>query len=187
MTAIERVLVQRASPLDIERVRTDFPILGLEVNGRPLVFLDNAASSQMPQPVIDRIVQYQTSEHANIHRAVHYLSEKATAEYEAARRRIQRFINAREEREVIFTSGTTDGINLVAHGYGRKFIGEGDEIILTTLEHHSNIVPWQMVAQEKGAKLRVVPIDDRGELLLDDYRRLFNARTRLAAVKHVSN
>src|SRR5687767_4359827 len=123
MTAIHGALLQRAGTFDIERVRADFPILDLEVSGKPLVFLDNAASSQMPRPVIDRIVQYQTSEHANIHRAVHYLSEKATAEYEAARRKARQFINAGEEREVIFTSGTTDGINLVAHGYGRKFFG----------------------------------------------------------------
>jgi cysteine desulfurase/selenocysteine lyase len=180
-------VLQSRSPFDVQRVRRDFPILDLEVNGHPLVFLDNAASSQMPQPVIDRIVQYQTSEHANIHRAVHYLSEKATAEYEAARQKARAFLNAREEREVIFTSGTTDGINLVAHGYGRKFISQGDEIILTTLEHHSNIVPWQMVAQEKGATLRVVPIDDRGELLIDEYRKLFSERTKLVCVTHVSN
>jgi cysteine desulfurase / selenocysteine lyase len=172
---------------DVEAVRRDFPILRLQVNGKPLVYLDNAASSQMPQPVIDRWVQYQTQEHANIHRAVHYLSEKATAEYELARRKLQAFINAREDREVVFTSGTTESINLVAHGYGRKFIAEGDEIILTTLEHHSNIVPWQMVAQEKGAKLRVVPIDDRGELAIDEYRKLFSDRTRLVGVTHVSN
>jgi cysteine desulfurase/selenocysteine lyase len=173
--------------LDVARLRRDFPILDLEVNGKPLVFLDNAASSQMPKPVMDRWVRYQSSEHANIHRAVHYLSEKATAEYEAARRKAQAFLNAREDREIIFTSGTTDAINLVMHGYGRKFIDAGDEIILTTLEHHSNIVPWQMLAEEKGAKLRVVPIDDRGELLLDEYRRLFSARTRLVGVTHVSN
>src|SRR5687767_6153140 len=179
MTAIQTAALSRSGALDVQRVRADFPILDLEVNGKPLVFLDNAASSQMPRPVIDRIVQYQTREHANIHRAVHYLSEKATAEYEAARRIAQRFINAPEERSVIFTSGTTDGINLVAHGYGRKFIGEGDEIILTTLEHHSNIVPWQMLAEEKGARIRVVPIDDRGELDLDAYRAAFTARTRL--------
>jgi cysteine desulfurase/selenocysteine lyase len=178
---------QRAPGLDVERVRADFPILKLKVNGKPLVFLDNAASSQMPQPVMDRWIRYQTSQHANINRAVHYLSETATAEYEAARRKLQAFINAKEEREVIFTSGTTDGINLVAHGYGRKFIGAGDEIILTTLEHHSNIVPWQMVAEEKGATIRVAPVNDRGELLLDEYRKLFNAHTRFVAVTHVSN
>ena len=180
-------LEQHAAAFDVERVRADFPILKLKVNSKPLVFLDNAASSQMPQPVIDRWVRYQQSQHANIHRAVHYLSETATAEYEAARRKVQAFINAGEEREVIFTSGATEGINLVMHGYGRKFIGAGDEIILTTLEHHSNIVPWQMLAEEKGARLRVVPINDRGELLLDEYRKLFNAHTRFVAVTHVSN
>ena len=187
MTAIDTSVLARPGAFDVERIRKDFPILTLEVNGRPLVFLDNAASSQMPQPVIDRLVRYQTSEHANIHRAVHYLSEKATSEYEAARRKVQAFINAREDREVIFTSGTTDAINLVAHGYGRKWIGEGDEIILTTLEHHSNIVPWQMLAEEKGAKIRVAPIGDRGELLVDEFRKLFSSRTRLVGLSHVSN
>ena len=188
MTAIHTAVIKQSpAALDVERIRRDFPILKLKVNGKPLVFLDNAASSQMPQPVIDRWVRYQTSQHANIHRAVHYLSETATAEYEAARRKAQAFINAREEREVIFTSGTTDGINLVMHGYGRKFIGAGDEIILTTLEHHSNIVPWQMLAEEKGAKLRVVPVNDRGELLLDEYLKLFNDRTKFAGITHVSN
>jgi cysteine desulfurase/selenocysteine lyase len=187
MTAIHSAVLERPGALDVERVRADFPILKLKVNGKPLVFLDNAASSQMPQPVIDRLVKYQTSEHANIHRAVHYLSEKATTEYEAARRKAQHFINAPDEHAVIFTSGTTDGINLVAHGYGRKFIGAGDEIILTTLEHHSNIVPWQMLAEEKGAKIRVVPINDRGELDVAEYKRLFNAHTKFVGVAHVSN
>lgn len=176
-----------ASAFDIERIRADFPILQLQIDGKPLVYLDNAASSQMPQQVIDRLVRYQTTEHANINRAVHYLSETATAEYDAARRKLQRFINAPEEREVIFTSGTTDAINLVMHGYGRKFIKAGDEIILTTLEHHSNIVPWQMLAEETGAKIRVVPINDAGELLIDEYENLFNERTRLVSVIHVSN
>jgi cysteine desulfurase/selenocysteine lyase len=172
---------------DVARIRADFPILGITVAGKPLVYLDNAASSQMPQPVIDRLVRYQTTEHANIHRAVHYLSETATTAYEAARARLQRFINAREAREVIFTSGTTEGINLVAHGWGRQNIRAGDEIILTVLEHHSNIVPWQMLALEKGAILRVVPINDAGELLLHEYEALFNERTRLVSVGHVSN
>ena len=172
---------------DVARIRADFPILQLKIDGKPLVYLDNAASSQMPQPVIDRLVRYQTSEHANINRAVHYLSETATSEYEAARRKLQRFVNAREEREVIFTSGTTDAINLVMHGYGRKFIKAGDEIILTTLEHHSNIVPWQMLAEEKGAKIRVVPINDAGELLIGTYEKLFNERTKFVGVMHVSN
>jgi cysteine desulfurase / selenocysteine lyase len=176
-----------AEPLDVAGVRKDFPILGTKVNGKPLVYLDNAASSQMPKPVLDRWVRYQTSQHSNIHRAVHYLSETATAEYEVARRKIQAFINAREDREVIFTTGTTDAINLVAHGYGRKFIEAGDEIVLTTLEHHSNIVPWQMVAEEKGAKIRVVPINDRGELIIGEYLKLLGPRTKLVGVGHVSN
>jgi cysteine desulfurase/selenocysteine lyase len=175
------------SAFDVEAIRTDFPILQLQVDGDPLVYLDNAASSQMPQKVIDRLVHYQTSEHANIHRAVHYLSETATAEYEQARRKLQRFINAREDREVIFTSGTTDSINLVMHGFGRQFIKAGDEIILTTLEHHSNIVPWQMLAEETGAVIRVAPVNDAGELLIDAYKNLFNERTKLVGVIHVSN
>ena len=188
MTARQTAVMQSPpSALNVERIRAEFPILKLRVNDKPLVFLDNAASSQMPQPVIDRWVKYQTSQHANIHRAVHYLSETATAEYEAARRKVQTFLNAQEEREIIFTSGTTDSINLVMHGYGRKFIGRDDEIILTTLEHHSNIVPWQMLAEEKGAKIRVVPVNDRGELLLEEYKKLFNSRTRFVGVTHVSN
>lgn len=178
---------QLASRVDIGDVRADFPILKLQIDGKPLVYLDNAASSQMPQPVIDRLVRYQTTQHANINRGVHYLSETATAEYEESRRKLQRFINAREDREVVFTSGTTDAINLVMHGYGRKFIGAGDEIILTTLEHHSNIVPWQMLAEEKGARIRVVPINDAGELLVDEYEKLFNERTKFVGVMHVSN
>jgi len=176
-----------ATPLDVAALRRDFPILSLKVKDKPLIFLDNAASSQMPQAVIDRWVKYRSAQHANIHRAVHYLSETATAEYEKARLKVQAFINAKESRECIFTSGTTDGINLVAQGYGRKFFKAGDEIILTTLEHHSNIVPWQMVAEEKGATIRVVPINDRGELLVEDYRKLFNANTRFVAMTHVSN
>jgi cysteine desulfurase/selenocysteine lyase len=188
MNAVHTAVNPRsASAFDVERIRADFPILQLRIDGKPLVYLDNAASSQMPRPVIDRLVRYQTMQHANINRAVHYLSETATSEYEAARRKLQRFINAREEREVIFTSGTTDAINLVMHGYGRKFIKTGDEIILTTLEHHSNIVPWQMLAEETGAKIRVVPINDAGELLIDEYEKLFNARTRFVGVMHVSN
>jgi len=183
-----RTDLRPGTPVDVERVRADFPILhNVKVHGKPLVFLDNAASSQMPQSVIDRIVRYRQWEHANIHRAVHHLSEVATAAYEGVRKIARAFVNAREEREIVFTSGTTDAINLVAHGYGRKFIGQGDEIILTHLEHHSNIVPWQMVCEEKGATLRVVPINDAGELLVDEYERLFNARTRLVAVAHVSN
>ena len=179
--------VRAAGALDVDRIRADFPILEVKVNGKPLAYLDNAASSQMPAQVIDRLVRYQTSEHANIHRAVHALSEKATAEYEGARRKIQRFINAKEEREVIFTRGTTDSVNLVMHGYGRAFLEAGDEIIVSQLEHHSNIVPWQMLCEEKGARLRVIPCNDAGELQLDEYARLFNANTKFVAVTHVSN
>ena len=188
MNATQTILKSRAvSAFNVEQLRTDFPILKLKVHGKPLAYLDNAASSQMPQPVIDRLVRYQATQHANINRAVHYLSEVATGEFEEARRKLQRFIKAREEREVIFTSGTTDAINLVMHGYGRKFIAAGDEIILTTLEHHSNIVPWQMLAEEKGAKIRVVPVNDAGELLIDEYEKLFNERTKFVSVMHVSN
>jgi cysteine desulfurase/selenocysteine lyase len=189
MTSASTVLqaVKSAGALDVGRIRADFPILNLEVNGKPLAYLDSAASSQMPKQVIDRLVRYQTSEHANIHRAVHALSEKATAEYEGARRKIQRFINAKEEREVIYTRGTTDSVNLVMQGYGRAFLGAGDEIIVSQLEHHSNIVPWQMLCEEKSARLRVIPCNDAGELLLDDYAKLFNANTKFVAIAHVSN
>jgi cysteine desulfurase/selenocysteine lyase len=181
---IERMDMDR---MNTERIRADFPILDLQVSGKPLVYLDNAASSQMPQPVIDRIVRYQEQEHSNIHRAVHYLSELATKEYEDARVKVQHFIKARESREIIFTRGTTESINLVMHGYGRAFIGKGDEIILSSLEHHSNIVPWQMLAEEKGAVIRVIPMNDAGELLIDKFEALFNARTKFLALSHVSN
>ncbi|TDP78206.1 cysteine desulfurase/selenocysteine lyase [Aquabacterium commune] len=187
MNARLNAVIAAPTDLDVERVRADFPILQTMVDGKPLVYLDNAASSQMPQPVMDRLARYQSTEHANIHRAVHTLSERATAAYEAARVTLQRFINAPDEREVIFTSGTTEAINLVMHGYGRKFIKAGDEIILTTLEHHSNIVPWQMLAEETGAIIRVLPINDAGELCMDQFEPLFNARTRLVGVSHVSN
>ncbi|MDV6341155.1 cysteine desulfurase [Nitrosomonas sp. Is24] len=176
-----------SSSPDWEKIRADFPILQLKIDDKPLAYLDNAASSQMPQQVIDRLVRYQTTQHANINRAVHYLSEVATLEYHNARCKLQQFINAREDREVIFTSGTTDSINLVMHGYGRKFIKAGDEIILTTLEHHSNIVPWQMLANEKGATIRVVPVNDKGELEVDEYEKLFNERTKFVGLIHVSN
>ncbi|MGC2167209.1 MAG: cysteine desulfurase [Gallionella sp.] len=176
-----------AKPYDIHGIRADFPILSLRVYDKPLVYLDNAASSQTPRAVIDRMTAYQTQEHSNIHRAVHYLSELATKEYELARAKVQHFINAKESREIIFTRGTTDSINLVMHGYGRSFIGKGDEIILSALEHHANIVPWQMLANEKGATLRVIPISDAGELLIDKFEALFNEKTKFLALSHVSN
>src|SRR5712672_3465677 len=172
---------------DVEHVREDFPVLRQHVNGRPLVYLDNAASSQVPQVVIDRGSRYLEEEHSNIHRGVHYLSMKATTAYEGAREKIKRFINARESRECIFVRGATEGINLVMYGYGRKIVGAGDEIIISAMEHHSNIVPWQMLCEEKNAKLRVIPMNDAGELLLDEYDALLNERTKLVAVTHVSN
>ena len=188
MTPVESSLrASGTSMFNVEQIRADFPILKLKIDGKQLVYFDNAASSQMPKAVIDRLVRYQTMEHANINRAVHYLSETATAEYENSRHKLKNFINANEDQEVIFTSGTTDAINLVAHGYGRKFIGSGDEIILTVLEHHSNIVPWQMLAEESGAKIRVVPINDAGELLINEYKKLFNKHTKFVGVTHVSN
>jgi len=181
------VIQQTSTALDVEAIRADFPILARRVHDNPLVYLDNAASSQMPRQVIERWVRYQQAEHANVHRAVHALSEIATHEYEAARRKLMQFINAREEREIIFTRGTTEGINLVMQGFGRAFIRQGDEIILSALEHHSNIVPWQMLCEEKGAQLRIIPMNDAGELLLDDYAKLFTNHTRLVALAHVSN
>lgn len=172
---------------DVEKIRADFPVLRQTVNGKPLVYLDNAASSQVPQVVIERGSMYLEQEHSNIHRGVHYLSQKATTAYEGARETVKRFINARESKECIFVRGATEGINLVMHGYGRKFIGAGDEIIISAMEHHANIVPWQMLCEEKGAQLRVVPMNDAGELLLDDYQTLLNERTKLVAITHVSN
>ena len=188
MTPIESSLRSSGTSIfNVEQIRSDFPILKLKIDDKQLVYFDNAASSQMPKIVMDRMLRYQTIEHANINRAVHYLSETATAEYEKSRHKLKNFINANEDREIIFTSGTTDAINLVAHSYGRKFISSGDEIILTTLEHHSNIVPWQMLAKENGAKIRVVPINDTGELLIEEYKKLFNKNTKLVGVTHVSN
>jgi len=162
-------------------------VLSQTVHGNPLVYLDNAASSQVPQMVIERGMQYLKHEHSNIHRGVHYLSMRATNAYDGAREKVKRFINARESKECIFVRGATEGINLVMHGYGRKFIGAGDEIIISAMEHHANIVPWQMLCEEKNARLRVIPMNDAGELLLDEYDALLNERTRFVAVAHVSN
>jgi len=173
--------------IDIKTVRKDFPILSREVYGKTLVYFDNAASSQKPSKVIDAISHYYEHEHSNIHRGVHHLSADATEKYEEARKTIQRFINAEHSHEVIFTKGTTDSINLVAYSFGVKFINEGDEVIVSTLDHHSNIVPWQMICETRGAKLKVIPINNEGELLLDDYRNLLSDKTKIVAVGHVSN
>jgi cysteine desulfurase/selenocysteine lyase len=172
---------------DVEGIRKDFPALHQEVHGHPLVYLDNAATTQKPQAVIDALSAYYSADNANVHRGVHLLSERATEAYEGARARIQRFINAEHSSEIVFVRGTTEGINLVSQTLGRRSVGAGDEIVITALEHHSNIVPWQMLCEERGAVLRVVPIDDAGEVDADAYERLLNERTRLVAVAHVSN
>lgn len=173
--------------LDVQAIRAEFPILERTVRGKPLVYLDNAATSQKPRFVLDAITRYYEDENANIHRGVHYLSERATADYENSRVRAQRFLNAAKSNEIIFVRGATEGINLVAQTYGRTHVGAGDEVLITAMEHHSNIVPWQMLCAEKGAKLRVTPINDRGELLLDEFEKLLGPRTKIAAFTHVSN
>src|SRR6478672_5283458 len=166
--------VKEMASWDVEKIRKDFPVLAQTVNGKPLVYLDNGASSQVPQMVVDRGSKYLQEEHSNIHRGVHYLSQHATTAYEAAREKVKRFINAKEAKECIFVRGTTEAVNLVAYSYGRKFIGEGDEILVSQMEHHSNIIPWQVVAEERRATVVMIPMNDRGELLIDEYENLLN-------------
>ena len=173
--------------LDVARIREDFPILKTMVNGKPLVYLDNAATSQKPQAVLDTLNRYYTEENSNIHRGVHYLSQVATKDYEDARAKVRSFLNAPDDKQIIFVRGATEGINLVAGSYGRQNVGAGDEVIVTAMEHHSNIVPWQILCQEKGASLKVIPINDDGELLLDEYEKLLSPRTKLVSVVHISN
>ena len=173
--------------IDVYAIRQQFPVLNREVKGRPLVYFDNAATSQKPQPVIDALVSYYTRYNANIHRGIHTLAEEATAAFEATRDTVQQFIHAASREEIIFTRGTTEGINLVANTWGRQNIKAGDEIIISTMEHHSNIVPWQILCEEKGAVLKIIPINDRGELLMAEYKKLLNAKTKLVAVAHASN
>jgi cysteine desulfurase/selenocysteine lyase len=182
---ISRILPVRT--LDVSAIRRDFPILQTRVHGHPLVYLDNAATSQKPRQVIEALSRYYMSQNANIHRGVHYLSEVATAEHEEARERLRRFINAAQTREIIFVRGATEAINLVAQTWGRTHVKSGDEILVTHLEHHANIVPWQMLCEQTGARLRVAPINDAGELLMDEFDRLLNPRTRLVSVTYVSN
>ena len=172
---------------NVNQIRDDFPILKQMVNGNPLVYLDNGATSQKPQSVIDAIVDYYTTTNSNVHRGVHTMSQQATDGYEGARTKIRQFINARDDKEIIYTRNTTEGINLVAYSYGRQNIGPGDDIIVSNMEHHSNIVPWQMLCEEKGANLQVVPIDDSGELLMDEYEKMLSPRTKLVSITHVSN
>ncbi len=172
---------------EVDRIRKDFPILSVEVHGKPLVYLDNAATTQKPQAVVDAISGYYRTTNANIHRGVHLLSERATQAYEGARLKVQRFLKAADPKEVIFVRGATEGINLVASSWGRKILQAGDEVLVSAMEHHSNIVPWQMICEERGAKLRVIPMSDEGELDLAGYEQLLGSRTRLVAVTHVSN
>ncbi len=172
---------------DVEKVREDFPILRAKVHGKPLVYLDNAATSQKPQVVIDTISRYYMAENSNIHRGIHFLSLQATRAYEDARDKVKHFLNASHTREILFVRGTTEGINLVAQSYGRTFIKEGDEIVISAMEHHSNIVPWQILCEQVGAKLRVIPINDDGELLIEEYEKLLNKRTKFVSVAHLSN
>jgi cysteine desulfurase/selenocysteine lyase len=176
-----------AGGLDVARVRKDFPILRQQVHDQPLVYLDNAATTQKPQAVLDALDHYYRCDNANVHRAVHLLSERATRAFEVARDTVQRFLNAADRREVIFVRGATEGINLVASCFGKKFIRPGDEVLITTMEHHSNIVPWQMLCEDRGAVLRVVPINDKGELVWDEYEKLVGPRTKLVAAVHLSN
>ena len=177
----------REPEFDVYRARADFPIFEQKIHGHPLVFLDTAASAQKPRAVIDAVRHCYEREYANIHRGVYYLSERATAAFEDARKKVQRFLNAREAREIVFTRSTTEAINLVAASYGGKFLGEGDEIVLSHLEHHSNIVPWQLLRDRTGVGLRVVPVTDAGEFVLDEFEKLLGPRTKLVAVTHVSN
>lgn len=172
---------------NVAKIRGDFPILSRTVYNRPLVYLDNSATTQKPRVVVDSIVREYYSENANVHRGVHFLSQQATDLYEQARGRVRTFINARSDKEIVFTRGTTESLNLVASSFGERFMGEGDEVIISAMEHHSNIVPWQLLQERKGIRLRVIPINDCGELLLDEYEKLFNKRTRIVAVTHVSN
>jgi len=174
-------------PYDVNRIRRDFPILQQQVHGRPLVYLDNAATSQKPRAVIEAISRYYERGNANIHRGVHFLSEHATSEHEAARRKVQEFLNAADKREIVFVRSATEGINLVAQSYGRAHVHAGDEVLITAMEHHSNIVPWQILCEEKGAHLRVLPMNERGELRLEELPKLLTDKTRLLALSHVSN
>ncbi|MGZ8558871.1 MAG: SufS family cysteine desulfurase [Chitinophagaceae bacterium] len=182
---IESSTIQKG--IDVYALRQQFPILNREVKGRPLIYFDNAATSQKPQVVIDALVNYYTQYNANIHRGIHTLAEEATAAFEATRDTVRQFIHAASREEIIFTRGTTEGVNLVANTWGRQNINTGDEIIISTMEHHSNIVPWQILCEEKGAVLKVVPINDQGELLIDEYKKLLSSKTKLVSIVHASN
>ena len=175
------------APYDVWKARRDFPILSREVHGKPLVYLDNAATTQKPTLVLDAMADYYADYNSNIHRSTHLLSELATRGYEGARVKVKEFLNARDAHEIIYVRNATEGVNLVAQTWGRKNIKEGDEIIVSEMEHHCNIIPWQMLCEEKGAKLRVIPINDDGELLMDEYAKLLNEKTKFVAIVHMSN
>jgi len=194
--SLERILLRNfmstltkeiATAFDVEKIRQDFPVLNQKIHGKPLVYLDSAATAQKPHAVIDAIRRFHEVDCANIHRGVHELSQRSTAAYEATRGKVKRFLHAKLKEELIFVRGTTEGINLVTATWGRKNIQAGDEIIISAMEHHSNIVPWQMLCEEKGAVLRVIPMNQRGELIMEEYEKLLNPRTRMVAVTHVSN
>ncbi|MGD1045478.1 MAG: cysteine desulfurase [Bacteroidota bacterium] len=187
MKSLSTLAKQNVIDFPVEQIRKDFPILSTRVHGKPLVYLDNAATTQKPDLVVDTIKRYYLTENSNVHRGVHYLSELATGKYEAARVTVRKFINAESEREIIFVRGATEAINLVAATFGRKNVQAGDEVLITELEHHSNIVPWQMLCEEKGAKLRIVPINDDGEVVLEEFARLLSNKTKIAAISHISN
>ena len=188
MSTLPKEAPHQAMPgFDVDLLREDFPVLKQTVHGKPLVYLDSAATAQKPTAVVDAIRHFHEVDCANIHRGVHELSQRSTAAYEETRAKVRRFLHARSNEELIFVRGTTEGINLVSSSWGRKYVKEGDEIIISAMEHHSNIVPWQMLCEEKGAILRVIPMNDRGELLIEEYAKLLNPRTRIVAVAHVSN
>ena len=176
-----------AVTLDVEALRKDFPALDQQVHGKPLAYLDNAASALTPEPVVQAITDFYRHDRANVHRGVHELSQRATEKYEAARLKVQKFLNAKSYQEIIWVRGASEGLNLVASAWGRANVGEGDEVLISSLEHHSNIVPWQILCQEKGAKLRVIPMNERGELIEEEYDKLLNERTKVVAFNHVSN
>lgn len=176
-----------ARPFDVERVRADFPILTRQIRGRQLAYLDNAATTQKPQAVLDALMRYYTTSNANVHRGVHLLSQEATEAHDAVREKVRAFLNAESAQEIVFTRNSTEGINLVAHAFGRLRVGAGDEVVITAMEHHSNIVPWQLICEERGAALEVAPIDQRGALIVEEFERLLTPKTKIAAFTHLSN
>ena len=183
----QTIAIEKTSLFDVQKIREDFPILLRTMNGKPLIYFDNGATTQKPKKVIDAIVKYYTLQNANIHRGVHRMSQDATSEYENARITVQKHIGAKYEHEIIFTGGTTDSINLLASAFGKKYVNAGDEIVVSEMEHHSNILPWQQLCEEKNANLKVIPMTDSGELRMDEYKKLLTAKTKLVAITHVSN